>query len=343
MNAIERTMRRVDAFQQRHSAVGFPFAVVKKFGDDQAGNLAALIAYYGFFSLFPLLLVFVTVLGFVLQGNSGLEGSILKSALAQFPIIGDQIRRNIHSINGSGAALAVGILGTLWGGLGVMQAMQTAMNRVWNVPIRERPNFWKARVRALLMLVLLGAASISSAAVAGIAAAAGGSLVFKIGGYVLSLALNLGVFMLAFRILTARKLTWGDVFPGAMVAAVGWLVLQAVGGYIVGHQLKSASQVYGLFAMVIGLLAWMSLGAQLTLYAAEINVVRKERLWPRNLVQPPLSDADRRAYRRYAIAEERRPEEDVRVRFEEESADESRREDRQERELIEDVEEPGET
>jgi YihY family inner membrane protein len=342
MNAIERTIRRIDGFQQRHPAVAFPYAVVKKFGDDQAGNLAALIAYYGFFSLFPLLLVFVTILGFVVHGNTKLEGSILNSALAQFPIIGDQIRKNVHSISGSGMALGIGLLGTLWGGLGVMQALQTAMNRVWDVPIRDRPNFWKSRIRALLMLVLLGVASVASAVVAGVAAGGGSSFLAKVGGYVLSLALNLGVFMLSFRILTARKLSWGDVFPGAMVAAVAWLVLQGVGGYIVGHQLKSASQVYGLFGLVIGLLAWIYLGAQVTLYAAEVNVVRKERLWPRSLIQPPLSDADRRAYRRAAIAQERRPEEDVKVRFEDETIGESHMEDRRERSLIQDVDEPSE-
>ncbi|MFL5797412.1 MAG: YihY/virulence factor BrkB family protein [Actinomycetota bacterium] len=343
MNAVERTLRRIDAFQQRHRAIAFPFAVVKKFGDDQAGNLAALIAYYGFFSLFPLLLVFVTILGIFLDKNSGLGRSILNSALAEFPIIGDQIRRNVHSISGDGLAMLVGILGTLWGGLGVMQALQTAMNRVWDVPMRQRPNFWKSRVRALLMLVLLGVSSVGSAVVAGIASAGGTSPVARVGGYVLSLALNLGVFMLAFRILTARRLSWGDVLPGALVAAVAWLVLQGVGGYVVGHQLKSASQVYGLFALVIGLLTWMYLGAQLTLYAAEVNVVRKERLWPRSLVQPPLSEADRRAYRRAAIAEERRPEEDVKVRFDDETVGESHMADRRERDLTEDVEEPSET
>jgi uncharacterized BrkB/YihY/UPF0761 family membrane protein len=211
---------------------------------------------------------------------------------------------------------------------------------VWDVPLRERPNFWKSRIRALLMLVLLGAASIASAAMAGFVAAGGGSLFTAIGGYAMSFALNLGVFMLSFRILTARRLSWGDVFPGAVIAAAGWLVLQAVGGYVVGHQLKSASQVYGLFALVIGLLTWMYLGAQLTLYAAEVNVVRRERLWPRSLVQPPLSEADRRAYRRAAIAGVRRPEEDVKVRFDDETVGESHMEDRRERERIEDVEKP---
>jgi uncharacterized BrkB/YihY/UPF0761 family membrane protein len=211
---------------------------------------------------------------------------------------------------------------------------------VWDVPKRDRPNFWKSRVRALLMLALLGAASIASAVVAGIVSAGGGSALALVGGIVLSLALNLGVFLVAFRILTARNLTWGDVFAGAAVAAVAWTLLQSLGGLIVAHQLKSASQVYGLFALVIGLLTWMSLGATVTLYAAEINVVRKERLWPRSLVQPPLSEADRQTYRRAAIAEERRPEESVKVQFHDESEHEAKRADQRERDRVRDVEEP---
>ncbi len=341
MNAFKRIAAWIDGFQRRHSLFGFPYAVVKKYGDDQSGNLAALIAYYGFFSLFPLLLVFVTILGLVLKDNPTLQAKILDSALAQFPIIGDQIENNIHSLQGSGLTLLIGVLVTLWAGLGVMNAMQTAMNVVWDVPRRDRPNFLKGRLRALLMLGLLGTASIAAAVVAGVTAAAANSTVSFVLGLVLSFALNFGVFLLAFRILTARKLSWGDVLPGAVVAAVAWLALQLLGGYIVGHQLKSASQVYGLFAMVIGLLAWMALGATVTLYAAEINVVRKERLWPRGLIRPPLTDADRAAYRRAAIAAERLPEQSVAVRFEQESDEQATQADRSERERIRDVEERG--
>src|SRR2546430_1753623 len=127
MPDLQRVVRRIDEFQQRHRPLAFLFAVVKKFGDDQGGNLAALITYYGFLSLFPLLLVLVTVLGFVLQNNPDLRDDILNSAVAQFPIIGDQIRNNVGSVRGSGLGLAVGILVTFYGGLGVCNAAQDAM------------------------------------------------------------------------------------------------------------------------------------------------------------------------------------------------------------------------
>lgn len=315
MNAAERLVRRADRAHRRRPWIAFAYAVVKKFGDDQAGNLAALISYYGFFSLFPLLLVMVTVLGMLLKGNTELQQAIRGSALANFPVIGTQISKSVHSLQGSGLALGIGIALALWAGLGVLKVMQTAMNTVWNVPYRYRPNFVRSLLRAALMLVVLGVITLASAA-AGSVGAGSGSRAFGALGIVISLLLNFVLFMLAFRILTTHDVSWADVRPGALVAAVAWTVLQALGGYYVSHQLQGATATYGTFATVIGLLAWIYLGAQVTLLAAEVNVVKKRRLWPRAIVQPPLTDADERALTSYAEQEERRPEEDVRVRIE---------------------------
>ena len=309
---MKEILRSVDAFQQRHAAIGVPFAVVKKFGDDQAGNLAALIAYYGFFSLFPLLLVLVTVLGMVLRNNPDLQTRILDSALANFPVIGIEISRNVHALEGSGATLALGIALTLWSGLGVIKATQAAMNTVWNVPFEHRPNFLKSTLRALIMLGVLGVLTLASAA-AGSVGGGSDQWWLVILGLAVSLVMNLFLFLLAFRILTSENLTWSDVLPGAAVGSVAWTTLQALGGYYVSHQLQGASEVYGTFAMVIGLLAWIFIGAQVTLLAAEVNVVRKRHLWPRSLVQPPFTDADVQAMTNYAKQEDRRPEERIDV------------------------------
>jgi membrane protein len=288
---VKGILRRVDAFQKRYAAVAFPFAVVKKFGDDQAGNLAALIAYYGFFSLFPLLLVFVTILGMVLRNNPDLQRRIVDSALANFPVIGAQISHNVHALDWSGLALGVGIALTLWSGLGVIKATETAMNTVWNVPFEHRPNFLRSTLRALIMLGVLGVLTLTSAAAGSVG---GGSdhWWWRVLGLAISLVMNFALFTLAFRILTSENLAWDDVIPGAAVGAVAWTTLQAFGGYYVSHRLQGASEVYGTFAVVIGLLAWIFIGAQITLLAAEINVVRKRHLWPRSLVQPPFTDAD---------------------------------------------------
>jgi YihY family inner membrane protein len=309
---VRDLLRKLDAFQKRHAAIGFPFAVIKKFGDDQAGNLAAVIAYYGFFSLFPLLLVLVTVLGMVLRNNPDLQTRILDSALANFPVIGTEISRNVHALGGSGVTLAVGIALTLWSGLGVIKATQAGMNAVWNVPFEHRPNFLKATLRALIVLGVLGVLTLTSAAAGSVGGGSGqGWLVIL--GLAVSLTMNLLLFLLAFRILTSENLTWGDVLPGAAVGSVAWTTLQALGGFYVSYQLQGASDVYGTFAVVIGLLAWIFIGAQITLLAAEVNVVRKRRLWPRSLVQPPFTDADVQALTRYAKQEDRRPEERIDV------------------------------
>lgn len=315
MQAAEKILRRADRQHQQRAWIAFPYAVIKKFGDDHAGNLAALIAYYGFLSLFPLMLVFVTLLGMFLADNPELQDTIKASALADFPVLGEEIRKNVRSLRGSGLALGIGLALALWAGLGVMKVMQTAMNTVWNVPYRHRPNFWLSLLRALLMLVVLGVITVASAAAGSVGAGSDSWLLATV-GIATSVVLNLILFLLAFRILTAEDVTWSDVFPGAMVAAVAWTALQALGGYYVSHQLQGASDTYGTFATVIGLLAWIYLGAQVTLFAAEVNVVKKRRLWPRAIVQPPLTDADERALTGYAEQEERRPEEDVNVRIE---------------------------
>jgi membrane protein len=316
MNPIEKTVRKVDAAQQRHTFLSFPMAVVKKFGDDQAGYLAALIAYYGFFSLFPLMLVFVSVLGILLRGNPDLQQSIVNSALRDFPVIGDQISKNIHAISGNGFALAVGILGTLWAGLGVTQAAQNAMNRIWDVPRKDWPNFLFSRLRGLGMLAILGTITVGATFLSGFSSSgSANSLLLAIAGIAGSLVLNFLLFFLSFMVLTVKNVGWRDVVPGSIVAAVLWTLLQALGEYYLTHQIKNASEVYGTFALVIGLLVWIYLGAQLTLYCAEINVVRARRLWPRSLVQPPLTPADEHVLTALVQAEVQRPEETAEVSF----------------------------
>jgi len=313
VNPIERVVRRIDGFQQRNRVLAFPFGVMKKFGDDQAGYLAALIAYYGFFSVFPLLLVFVTILGLILGGSSHLAQTIQHSALGQFPVIGDQIR--VASLGGSVTALVIGILTSLWAGLGVMQAAQYAMNEIWDIAKKDRPNFWISRLRALLMLVVLGTFVVAATFLSGLTASIGRGLGIRILTLAASFLVNLGLYMIAFRVLTRKNLTWGDVFAGAAFGAVVWTALQVLGTYYIQHQVAGARSTYGAFAVVLGLLVWIYLGAQVTLYAAEINVVRRDHLWPRSLSHPPLTPADRDAFTRYAEQEERLESEDIKVRI----------------------------
>src|SRR5271155_4464397 len=199
--SITDRLHALDRRQQQSRGVSFLAAVIKKFGDDQAGQLAALIAYYAFVSLFPLLLVLVTVLGFVLQGDPGDQKRILDGTLGQFALISDQLK--LHSLSGSGVGLAIGVLGALLAGMGVTSATQHAFNRMWNVPFKDRPSFLHARLRSLRMLVILGTLSVVSTTAAGFVGSSSHAAPDVVAGVVVAFALNLALFMTAFKLLTA--------------------------------------------------------------------------------------------------------------------------------------------
>jgi membrane protein len=308
-----RPVRAFDRFQQRHRSLAIPIAVVKKFGNDQGGNLAALVAYYSFFSLFPLLLVFVTVLGFVLQGDPHAVKSVETSVLGRFPIIGAQI--HAHALRGRTIALVIGLVTSLFAGLGVTGAAQNALDRVWAVPFKDRPNFLQARLRGIALLISLGLLFLVATIASGIVTGGLGGPLLKVAGIVLSLLLNFALFLAAFRLMTANTVPTSNLWIGVIVAGVFWEILQVIGGYYVGHVLKKTSGTYAQFGLVIALLIWLHLGAQLTLYAAEINVVLSRRLWPRSLFGPPTEPADQQTLTALAKVEERHEHEQIEVEF----------------------------
>lgn len=315
VSALSDRIAAADRWQQRHRFAGFPYAVLQKYGEDQGSYLAATITYYAFFSLFPLLLVLTTVLGYVLSGHPHLYTSIVDQALGQFPLIGHDLRQ--HRLGGSALALGLGIAGALWAGMGVFLAAQNAMNQVWGVPFVRRPDFLRTRLRALVLLAVLGGGMLVAAGLAGLASVgAGYGPLWKAGSVVLGLALDIGLVWVGMRVLTSRDVTWRQLRGGAVVGGLGYAGLQALGGWYVGHELRNASNTYGTFALVIGLLSWIYLAAHVLLLCAEGNVVATERLWPRSLTlmgPHPPTDADRRALALRAEVEERRPDEDVDV------------------------------
>src|ERR1700749_1609755 len=277
-------LRRFDEFQQTKPALALPLGIVKKFGEDEGGSMVSLIAYRAFFSLFPLLLLLTTILGYVLAGDEELRKEVVNSTLSQFPIIGNQLKGG--SLKGSGIALAVGIVGSLLAGLGVVLETEQTFNRCWGVPKSAERGFVGSRLRAIGLLVLLGGLAVVSTVVSGLAAGgahflgAGG----KVGGLVIATVLNLFVFGAVFRLLTTDTVETRALIPGVVVATIGWEVLQVVGGWYIDHEVQNASAVYGTFALVIGLLAWIHLGATFVVLGAETNVVRTRRLWPRPLL-----------------------------------------------------------
>lgn len=313
MNAVKKAQHAVDRFQQRRSWLGYVIGAWKKFGDDQARNLAALVAYYAFVSFIPLLLVLYTVLDLVLRGNPKLKAHLLDSAFAQYPLIGPQLRSQTPSLSGTGIALLIGIILTLFGARRVAGAIQNAMNTVWEVPYTRRPRFPSSMLRGFGLILIIGPGVIITIALSSYAGGTGHVISgagARTAALLISLVLNVGVFWLAFRVGTAAEVRMRDMLLGAVIAAIGWQILQYFGGYLIGHQLRTTS-AYGTFGVVLGLLAWFYLQAQLTLYAMEFSIVRARRMWPRSMFPPPLTDADVRAYQMYAAAQQRLPELDV--------------------------------
>ena len=315
MNIADSLLHRADRLQQDRAWLAVPVATWKKLGDDQAGNLAALIAYYAFASIFPLLLVLVTILDLVLRNNEGLRHRLLSSAVSRYPGVGTELERSVHhGLQQTGFALVIGLLLTLYGARGVAVALQNALNTVWGVPRFRRPRFPWSLLRSLGLIVVIGPGMIATITLSGIA---GGSHLGEVGARIaaaaVALVLNIGLFWLGFRIATAREIAGRDLWLGAILAAICWQVLQLIGSYLVEH-LAATKSVYGVFGIVLGLLAWLYLQAQVTLYVVELNVVRVRRLWPRSLAPPPLIDADLRAYKLYAQASQCRPELEIEVR-----------------------------
>lgn len=313
---------RFDALQQRHPWVGYPLAVLYKYFDDQGPFLAALITYYGFVSLFPLLLLLSTLLSFVLSGDPQLRTQVMTSALAEFPVIGSQLSQP-KGLGGGTVGVVIGILGALYGGIGVAQAIQHAMNTAWSIPRNSRPDPFKSRGRSLLLLGTVGLALIGTtilSALGGYADAFGaaGRVVFL----ALSIAANTGAFILAFRIGTVRPLTVRQVLPGAIGAAVAWQLLQSVGPVYVAQVVRRASAMNGVFAVVLGLIAFLYLAAVAIVLSVEANVVRVDKLHPRALLTPftdevDLTAGDRKSYARQAKAQRLKGFERIDVTFDE--------------------------
>ena len=228
---------------------------------------------------------------------------------------GRSSNRRRHTLEGSGAALVIGIVLLIYGALGLGQATQAGMNAVWNVPYVRRPSFVLRQLRAIGVLTLLAASTIGSTVLTGVATLVTrgwDATIFLLLG---SLAVNFLLILTAFKVMIAAPVRWREVAWGAGLATIFWQTMQAIGSWYVGRSLLHNSDTYGFFAVVIVFLGWIYLGAQLFLLAAEIDVVRRYHLWPRSMVQPPLTSADREVFDRLAQMAVRRPETQLSLTF----------------------------
>ncbi|MGY6500099.1 MAG: YihY/virulence factor BrkB family protein [Acidimicrobiales bacterium] len=323
MNQIERAVQAFDRFQQRTPVLGLPIGVIRKFADDRASAFGALLTFYGFLAMFPLLVIGLTVLSRWAEDDPELEEALLDSVVNQIPIVGGMIEDDVSTLQAGGVGLAVGIAGLLWGATGLYNSGQLAMSQVWNVEGLERPGLVWRLVRSLVLFVVLGVGALGTgyAIQQGVFAPVGAEV--RLATLTGSLLFGFVMFVAIFRILTPLVIETKRLLIGAALAAVGWEGVQILGGFVIAQELDQ-SDVYGVFAYVIALLMWFWLVARVLLFSAEAAVVIDRGWWPRNLAQPPLNDADKKVLAALARNERRRPEQHIEVWFDDDEDDEEK-------------------
>jgi membrane protein len=296
---LRAKLDRLDSYQQRHPTLGVPIAVVRKFVEDESINLAAVIAFWAFFSVFPLLLIFFTVLGYVLPPD--LQGDVLRSVAGFFPLLSMD---SIGHLSGQWWTLVLGILSALWSGSFVVIAIQSAFNTVWEIPYAQRPSFRAQMGRGLFALGLIACglvvSTVMSSYVTGITSGMSLGIVARLAAYLIAIGLDVGLYIVAFRLLTDREVSTRKVLPGALLSGLVFWLLQQLSSLIIFRYLQNAQRIYGNFATVITILSWFYLQSVVTLAGAQLNVVLTERLHPRRLLTAPVTEADQRAYDAYA-------------------------------------------
>jgi uncharacterized BrkB/YihY/UPF0761 family membrane protein len=316
---VRKGIGAVDAWQRRHRWAGVPYAVIKKFGDDNANLVVVALAWYGFTAIFPLLLVVVTIFGLI--GEASIGTSVL-GTLHEFPVVGTDFNpANKTALHGSALGLAIGLVGLIYGAQGVTQTAQLAMATVWNIPQIQRTGFLPRLGRSLAGLITIGIAFFVNAFVT--TYVTGGTHNYAIRIPVLAglLVLNCALYFATFTLLTAKVVGPRGHLPGAILGGVAFTALITLGTGLVTHQLKNANQTYGAFGTVIGLVAFLLLLAKLSLYAAELNPVLARNLYPRALpMSTEPTEADHEVLTYIVRAEQRRKDQVIGVGYGDQAA-----------------------
>lgn len=285
---INTLIRKIDDLQQRFRFTAFTYAVIKKFGEDGAGYKAALLTYYGFLALFPLMLLLTTLTKSVIGNHPDLENTVISGLTDYFPVLGTQLSDHVHSLHRSGFALAASVAFLLYGVHGVADIWRHGIQEVWGVSKPKKEGFPVGFIKSLGLVIIGGLGFLLASVSAAMAAAAGQGWSFR----ALSISINLLILFSLFRFLLnvslPKHVSLKEIRVGAATAAIGLVILQLVGGYVISRELKSLDALYSYFAIALGLLFWIYLQAQMLYYAAEIAVVSSKKLWPRGFSDPPL-------------------------------------------------------
>jgi YihY family inner membrane protein len=313
MNTIQKLIGNIDSYQRSHRLPGFIFAVIKKYGDDEAGYQSALLTYYGFLSLFPLLLVLSTVVGLIAGSHSALQHTIIQGVTNYFPTLGDQLSAHVSGIHKTGVALATGILFTFYGARGVADAFRHGVNHIWRTPRADRDGFPKSVVKSLSLVVIGGTGLVGASLIASFAANAGHGIGFHIASILIDMFILFWLFIFLLNTSLPKHVQLKEIRSGALSAAIGLVVLQAVGSYLLKRELRNLDNLYSNFAVVLGLLFWIYLQAQMIYYSIEIASVKSAKLWPRSLSGKQLTAADKRALASLADKEQVIPAETIKT------------------------------
>lgn len=313
MNKLSAAIQRIDRYQRNHKVLGFLYAVIKKYSEDEGGYQASLITYYAFLSLFPLLLALTSLLQLLLNGEQHFKTQLINNVTNIFPVLGSQLQRNVHSTGKTGLALAISMVVTLYGARGAADALRRTLNHVWQVPRTKRAGFPKNILKSMSVIFTIGIGVLIVSTLSAYTLSVH-DLVPRAFFAAITIIIVFITLLFVFRAAVSGKYKLKDMWRSAAIAAIGIEILQVVGVYVVGRELKHLDSLYGTFAVVLGLVFWIYLQTQVVIYAIEVDSVWHFHLWPRSIA-PPLTTQDKQAYDLYAAKEAYLPDENIVAHF----------------------------
>lgn len=314
---FQKLIDRFDRFQRKHKMIGFLYALQTKYTQDNGGQQAALLTYYGFLSLFPLLLAATSILQIILNSRSDLRDSVISHATTYFPVLGEQLQSNVTRVNGAGLGLVIGIILAIWGAKGVADVFQDTMNRLWGIPMDKRPGFPHGHLKSLGMVIVGGIGFVIVSVISSLLFSLDRTFFFWLMSIAVSIVLLFGLFWLLIKwgLADSSLVTTQSLRTTAISAAISIQVLQLAGGYLITHELGNLKHLYGTFAATLGLLFWIYLQSRVVVYCVEAGMVSARHLYPRAINRQHLTDQDKKAFSSYAEQEKFVEPEEIKVDF----------------------------
>lgn len=277
--------QKFDLIQSKHPVLAFPIAVIKKYGDDQAGNQAALLTYYGFLALFPLLLVATTILQILAFNNLHFQTDVVNALTGNSSTLGNQLTTHIQSLHRNGLALLVGLLFLLYGARGVASVFRNGSNQVWGITRSHMLGFPNSIIKDITTIVFGGLGLFVAAGITGTVTTYGNSPFWWLLSYIADAIVLYLVFNVLFNLVLVGKIATKEIHLASLFTAIGLVTMQILGAYILGRVLKNLDALYSTFAVSLGLLFWIYLQSQIVYYSMEIALVKSRKLWPIKIIK----------------------------------------------------------